>query len=505
MADPLLDFLADSLPPELTERGSDNAAAASAYLSRLTALSFNDIANNEPAALKSANQSINLSLQSLASRSYQGFISASEQLSTLPASLDKLNDSIETLKSHLPALDAHLTSFSQKYHKSSPFLQERARKHTLARTFPKLLDILELPTLLQSAIASSNPSLALDVHSHVRRLHQLYPTTPIIVSVARECDGLLRVLNTQLLTTLRGPLKLPTAIKTIGYLKRTSPDISPAEEVWGSIFLVARLAFLNSLFQALDPLRELADAEREEWAKSQQTETNGDTAPAASSASSAAARRLRSTGHQTERYLKRWIEVFREQSFAIVTMYRSVFPPAGSGSGATLQVSAYLAPQTPVTPQIRRGSSTSNSSSISGALAGSSSDVADTDGQSGGGTPSPLVTFVPHLVSLLTSTLRNYLPVVSDKSARESLLTQMLYAAGSLGRLGGDFGMILATGLLGVDGAAGGDDNASAAAVDAEGGEWVEIMQKHRVLAERLEELAAGKGIRSPSASPLLS
>lgn len=473
MADPLLDFLSDSLPPSLTERGNDNAASASTYLSRLTSLSFNDIVNNEPAALKSSHHSINLSLQSLASRSYQSFISSSEQLSTIPTALDKLNDSIGTLKSHLPALDAHLTEFSKKYHKSSPVLQERTRKHTLARTFPKLLDILELPTLLQSAISSSNPSLALDIHSHVRRLYQLYPTTPIIASVTRECDALLQVLNTQLLTTLRGPLKLPAAIKTIGYLKRTSPNIAPGEEVWGSIFLVARLSFLNSLFQALDPLRELADAEREEWAKSQ-TVVNGD---------SNTARKPKSTGHQTERYLKRWIEVFREQSFAIVTMYRAVFPPSGSTS--TNLASAYLAPQTPVTPNIRRSS------------------VVSTDGEAGDGsdTPSPLVTFVPHLVTMLTSTLRNYLPVVSDKSARESLLTQMLYAAGSLGRLGGDFGMILATGLLGVEGS-GGEDTVEG---DAEGGEWVEVMQKHRILAERLEELAAGKGIRSPSASPLLS
>lgn len=467
MADPLLDFLSDGLPSSLTERGSDNAAAASTYLSRLTSLSFNDIVNNEPAALKSSHHSVNLSLQSLASRSYQSFISSSEQLSTIPTALDKLNDSIETLKSHLPALDAHLTEFSKKYHKSSPALQERTRKHTLARTFPKLLDILELPTLLQSAISSSNPSLALDIHSHVRRLYQLYPNTPIIASVTRECDALLQVLNTQLLTTLRGPLKLPAAIKTIGYLKRTSPSIAPGEEVWGSIFLVARLSFLNSLFQALDPLRELADAEREEWAKSQ-TAANGDSN-----------RKSKSTGHQTERYLKRWIEVFREQSFAIVTMYRAVFPP--SGSTTTNLASAYLAPQTPVTPNIRRRSVVS----------------ADGDAGDGSDTPSPLVTFVPHLVTMLTSTLKNYLPVVSDKSAKESLLTQMLYAAGSLGRLGGDFGMILATGLLGVGGA-GSEDS-------AEGGDWVEVMQKHRVLAERLEELAAGKGIRSPSASPLLS
>ncbi|EPS45600.1 hypothetical protein H072_421 [Dactylellina haptotyla CBS 200.50] len=476
MADPLLDFLSDSLPPELTERGSDKAAAASAYLSRLTSLSFNDIVNHEPAALKSAHHSVNLSLQSLASRSYQGFISSSEQLSTIPASIDRLNDAINALKSHLPALDAHLTSFSKTYHKSSPALQERTKKHTLARTFPKLLDILELPTLLQSAITSSNPSLALDIHSHVRRLYQLYPTVPIIISVTRECDALLQVLNTQLLTTLRGPLKLPTAIKTIGYLKRTSPDIAPGEEVWGSIFLVARLSFLNSLFQALDPLRELADAEREEWAKSQTPEINGDSA----------AKTIKSTGHQTERYLKRWIEVFREQSFAIVTMYRAVFPPSG-GSGLNL-ASAYLAPQTPITPNIRRSSILSANVN---------------DGARNSDSPSPLVTFVPHLVTMLTSSLRNYLPVISDKSARESLLTQMLYAAGSLGRLGGDFGMILATGVLGVDNP--GQINGEDLVEDAEGGEWVDVMQKHRVLAERLEELAAGKGIRSPSASPLLS
>ncbi|KAK6537683.1 hypothetical protein TWF694_011857 [Orbilia ellipsospora] len=465
MADPLLDFLSDKLPPDVTKRGSDSATAASAYLSRLTSLSFNDIVNNEPAALKSSHYSVNLSLQSLASRSYQGFIASSEQLSTIPSSLDKLNDSINDLKSHLPALESRLADFSKNYHKSSPILQERNRKHTLARTFPKLLDILELPTLLQSATTSSNPSLALDIHSHVRRLYQLYPNVAIIQSVTNECDALLQVLNTQLLTTLRGPLKLPTAIKTIGYLKRTSPDIAPGEEIWGSIFLVARLSFLNSLFQALDPLRELADAEREEWAKSQ-TESNGD----------GPAKKPKTTGHQTERFLKRWIEVFREQSFAIVTMYRAVFPPSGS-AGANL-ASAYMAPQTPITPNIKRGSVT-----------GADVDGSDLD------SPSPLVTFVPHLITLLTSTLRNYLPVISDGSARESLLTQMLYAAGSLGRLGGDFGMILATGLLGVE--SGGSEDLIGG--DAEGGEWADVMQKHRVLAERLEELATGKGIRTPS------
>ena len=83
-----------------------------------------------------------------------------------------------------------------------------------------------------------------------------------------------------------------------------------------------------------------------------------------------------------------------------------------------------------------------------------------------------------HLVQLLTDTLQSYLPNVQDKSSRESLLTQVLYCAASLGRLGGDFSMIL-TEL----GAAEEEDVAY---------EWEEVMRKHRALAGRLEQLTGG-------------
>jgi len=114
--------------------------------------------------------------------------------------------------------------------------------------------------------------------------------------------------------------------------------------------------------------------------------------------------------------------------------------------------------------------------------------------------PSPLSTFIPHLLDHLINTLRKYLPVVSDKSARESLLTQVLYASGSLGRLGGDFGMILSTGLLssGVWEVQDGDDGDNENDVDNvdDENEWVEAMHKHKILAGRLEDLAAGRTSR---------
>lgn len=79
-----------------------------------------------------------------------------------------------------------------------------------------------------------------------------------------------------------------------------------------------------------------------------------------------------------------------------------------------------------------------------------------------------------------------------DKSSRESLLTQVLYCAGSLGRLGGDFSLIIAS-LADEAGEDSNDGEASKTDFDTDM-EWVEVMKKHRELSSRLELLASGVG-----------
>ena len=100
------------------------------------------------------------------------------------------------------------------------------------------------------------------------------------------------------------------------------------------------------------------------------------------------------------------------------------------------------------------------------------------------------------------------MPNVRDKASRESLLTQVLYCAGSLGRLGGDFTMLLATleeeqnsdeegaeETLKTDIAGKAEDSEQSATAEILAlPEWVEVTQKHRILAGRLELLAGGGG-----------
>lgn len=311
----------------------------------------------------------------------------------------------------MPRLDAQAEVFSETFGKAAEnaALVKRKEALRLLRDSERLVGVMELPPLLHSAVVATpvNYSSTLDLYAHVRRLAALYPTSPLVTSIMAEADSAIQQMAADLITTLKAPsLKLAAALRTVGWLKRIVPDLVnnvPPEDALPALYLVCRFATLVDLLRALDPLRELADLEQSRQGKSAQSHFGG---------------------QQTERYLKRYIEIFREHSFSIASVFKSVnasFTPSDDKADDLLR---------PL--------------------------------------PSALSTLPLHLVEMLLETLRVYLPTVKDQAARESILTQVLYCSGSLGRLGADFGMLLAT--IGVS-------------------EWVDLVKRHRLLAGRLESV----------------
>jgi len=225
---------------------------------------------------------------------------------------------------------------------------------------------------------------------------------------------------------------------------------------------------LRRTLDALDPLRELADQEMSRRVTAKPSNGQQNTNP----------------GTQTERYLKRYIEIFREHSFSIISMYKSVFPTALPAPGSTGQEDGPMSP----------------TMGMKSPFDTAAKDVEDRNDS----LPSALATFAASLVDMLLDTIREYLPNITDRSSRDSLLTQILYCAGSLGRQGADFGMMLAV----VEDELAEQDNDEQRRI--EDMEWVQVMKKHRVQASRLELLASGVGsgrktsiaseIRSPPA-----
>lgn len=467
MADPLYELLVPyfdtSISPRPVPSVSDQVTAK--YLNRLSTLPLASLTSTEPQSLAQSSHSTLLSLQSLSARSNPAIVASSRHLSSLCTSLPQLAAEAESLRIDLPKFDEQAVAFSEKYSRSAEneVLDRRKKALLMARNVDRLSDILDLPTLLASAISSStaqgasntvNYASALDLHSHIKRLHLLYQDSALVSSIYQQTDEAMQEMTSNLIASLRSQnIKLAAGMRTIGWLRRVAPELdgnsSNREGTLGALFLVCRLATLVSMLSALDPLRDLADQETAIRLR----EINSTAKKSTNDAWSG--------GQQTERYLKRYIEIFREQSFAIISMYKSIFPgpdtnPASEDLGLrfkTLGLRSVSAPQSTAPTQQETDPLTPF--------------------------PSALSTFPLHLVGLLTETLKEYLPNVRDKASRESLLTQVLYCAGSLGRLGGDFSLLLAD--LGQDD-------------DEEDPEWVEVMKKHRILAGKLESLASGGG-----------
>ena len=466
MADPLYELLAPYFDTTASERHvphiKDNVTAK--YLNRLSTLPLASLTTTEPQSLAQSSQSNLISLQSLCARSNGAIVASSNHLSNLRTKLPQLAAQAEILRNDIPKLDEGAVRFSERYSRSTEneVLDRRKKALLMARNVDRLSDILNLPTLLSSAISSStsqgatnasNYASALDLHSHIKRLHLLYPDSELISSIYRQTDEAMQEMALTLISSLRAQnLKLAAGLRTISWLKRIAPELEGSganrEGSLGALFLVCRLATLVSTLEALEPLRDLADQETAIRLRDTENGTLNSALDAWSH------------GQQTERFLKRYIEIFREQSFAVISMYKSIFPSMPDAATSDDLSSKFKSIGLKSQP-FRQINGVSQPQDPLNSL------------------PSALATFPSHLLGLLSATLKEYLPNVRDRSSRESLLTQVLYCAGSLGRLGGDFSLLLAD--LEVD-----DDR------EDDGQEWVLIMKKHRMLAGKLERMASG-------------
>ena len=526
MADPLYELLVPHLNTKTTT-SSPTSPTATEYLSRLATLSLSNLSTTEPQSLAQASNSHLLALQALSSRSHKPVIATANALSTLHEYLPALTRSASRLRDGVPELDEKALGFSQKYSKSNTeneVLDRRKKAMLLARNVDRVSDVLELPTLLATAIASSstpisssgptpssvNYSQALDLFAYIKRLQILHPDSALIQSVLAEAEEAMKDMASNLIICLRSQnIRLAAAIRTIGWLKRVAPELStqglpppsaksaqgskystsqssiqkPSDGSFGYLFLTCRLYNLISMLEALTPLRDLADQETQQRLQKQNSPavSSSLTKQADAQVKARMSAHSASAGQQTERYLKRYVEIFREQSFGTVSMYRNIFPAASDDT-----TSSYTQATPSPTP---------------------APDPAPEAAPPLLPLPTPLSTFPSHLISLLTETLQQYLPNLHDSSARDSLLMQVLYAAGSLGRLGADFSLIISGLLDDGEETQGSSVPEAAAAVESsaerEGTaedtraepervpEWIRIIKKHRLQSSRLEALAA--------------
>ncbi|KDQ31415.1 hypothetical protein PLEOSDRAFT_24213 [Pleurotus ostreatus PC15] len=348
--------------------GAPSTPASEGYLKHLTTLPLPDLLA-EPTLLQTQAHYLTSSLVTLAHTSYPTFLAVHQSNAALNLSLKTLSTSLDTLVSDsLPALEQCASDWKNR---TESVLKERKRARVVLEQHEKLRDLLNIPLLIDTCVRNGYFGEALSLAAHARSLATLFDndaqSPPVLLSsILAEVDQSITQMLVSLLATLHEPhRKLPALFKAVNFLRRMNVFGGAANSTSPTIPIHSPVATKGT--------RQLEERELEDIA----------------------------------RYLKKYIDTWREAVYDIVTQYSTIF----------LERSPLPSNPPPTKQQLRELHSSLHSL---------------------------LSTYATHsLTKHLVATLSSALPLLAPP-ALPSLLTQLTYCASAFGRVGLDFRGLLA-------------------------------------------------------------
>jgi hypothetical protein len=376
------------------------------FLTSLTTLTLPSLLS-QPVTLASEAAQLTNSLTNLCTSEYPTFLSLHETASVLSSSLDALGNSLNSLLGEaLPELEGR----TQQFARETQGVRERRRKaRVVLEREDALVDVLEIPTLIETCVRNGHYQEALDLAAHARLLVRttasasegtanegnitLEPTGDVILirAIAEQAENALYQMRAQLLALLHAPAKLPALYKAISFLRKMDANLDEAsssaprlrvrlsEPELALAFLTGRLSYLEDVLSGIE-------------------KTGGGEGVEVDHA----------------RYLRKYVDVWREGVHDVVTQYTSIFLDRSLHSFTTHTPSSKSLSQT-------------------------QSDIADPHKHE----PTLhllIATASQHLLfTHLIPTLAAHLEHVPDALSLSALMTQLTHCSAGCARLGLDF------------------------------------------------------------------
>lgn len=192
--------------------------------------------------------------QDLAISNYKTFILTSECSREIFREFKETEQKLDSLVDHLPLFSDACQKFINKSHEINA--ERRLNSITLKKN-DQLLEILELPQLMDACIKAGRYEDALELASHVQRMGQKHENIAIIREIVKSIEGSWHTMLLQLLGQLKTDLQLPKCLQVFGYLRRMQAFSNSDQKLK---FLQARDAWLNGLLAGIPNTdRELID------------------------------------------------------------------------------------------------------------------------------------------------------------------------------------------------------------------------------------------------------
>ncbi|KAJ0724566.1 putative oligomeric Golgi complex subunit 8, cullin repeat-like-containing domain superfamily [Helianthus annuus] len=291
------------------------------YVSELLSFTL-DRLHKEPELLRVDAERIRRQMQEVAVNNYRSFISAADALVSIRHEVSSIDKHLESLIAEVPKLTSGCSEFIES---AEQILEKRKMNQTLLANHSTLLDLLEIPQLMDTCVRNGNYDEALDLEAFVSKLSTMHPKLPVIQALAAEVQEITKSLLSQLLQKLRSNIQLPECLRIIGYLRRIGVY---SEYEMRLQFLRCRESWLSGILDDLDQ-------------------------------------------RNAYEYLKGMVNCHRMHLFDVVNQYRAIFADDTSGSeenydGGLLfswamhQIASHLKTLKVMLPKITEGGSLSN-------------------------------------------------------------------------------------------------------------------------------------------------
>ena len=197
-----------------------SSPSTQSYLSRLTSSSLSSIVQ-EHATLDEEKKDLDHQLSRLTKREYHSFVGIAGHGDVIATAFEGFNSKVSAAHDKIPSLDEAVAQFNI-FAKSQSI--ERERIQNLLENHDRIIDILEMPSLVSTCVRNGYFSEAIQLSTHVKRLATLhYTNVSLVQKLAAQVETAMNEMTTRLLGLLREPLKLPSALK-VTFCEMSSDD-----------------------------------------------------------------------------------------------------------------------------------------------------------------------------------------------------------------------------------------------------------------------------------------
>ena len=171
----------------------------------------------EPGLLQDKQSEIQRSIEQLAVSNYRTFVDTAEAVHAAHQSVIELEAGLGLLEAELPRFGSKCSEFVQR---SVSIRQQQQLNRLMIDNQVALLELLEIPQLMDTCVRSALFDEALDLYHYATALVRRHPSIGIIADIVHEMTATKKQMEASLLNLLSTHIQLSQCLKIVSYLRR---------------------------------------------------------------------------------------------------------------------------------------------------------------------------------------------------------------------------------------------------------------------------------------------